>query len=280
MKFPLIYTFFALLTLGFFLVSNSSGPGAVQGQDRTGSPLSNGACQICHASGAFAPTITAELLEDGEPVSEYEAGKTYTLRVEVSPTEGSPTRYGFQAVALTGADDVNAGAFGTPGAGIQVTTLQDRDYAEHSVPNTANGAFEIEWTAPEAGTGDVRIYAAGVAANGANGSGGDGGVFLVNPVVLSELLSDTREALAGNATFDLLRNPVGEQLDLRLQTETAARYELRLFDLNGRLLQARNLDLLPGRQNLAVDMGAAPAGLYLVSLTDGRAVVTQRVLKR
>lgn len=278
MNLRMIYTFLVLAGVVLIFSNSSGGAAAVQSQDRTGSPLSSASCQTCHSNGAFAPTIEAELLDGDDPVTSYEAGQTYTLRVTISPTAGNPARFGFQAVALTGGSHDNAGSFQNPPAGFQVTELNGRQYAEHASPATET-TLEIEWQAPPAGTGEVRFYAAGVAANNGNGSGGDSGVRLGNPLTIGELLSSDAEALAGNATFDLLQNPVRDRARLRLQTRESRRYQLRLFDAAGRTLQSR--DLLPptGEEILEVEMEELKGGLYFISLSDGKKVVTRKVLK-
>lgn len=278
MKFRTIYTTLFLVGFAFFFYNSSGGAAAVQGQDRTGSPLSGASCQFCHFSGSFAPTLEAELLEAGNPVTNYEGGKTYTLRVTISPTAGNPSRFGFQAVALTTAGNDNAGSFQNPPAGLQITELNSRQYAEHSTPSTGT-AFEIEWQAPPAGTGEVRFFAAGVAANNGNGSGGDSSARLGSPLTVSELLSSNEEALAGTATFDLLHNPVRDRALLRLQITESRRYQLRLFDAAGRTLQSRDLPLPAGEETLEVEMEELKGGLYFISLSDGNKVVTKKVLK-
>ena len=165
MKLKTTLTFFSLLTITFLLMNNAAGPGEVQGKDRTGSPLSEGACNVCHNDGAFNPAVSVELLKDNQPVDKYQPGETYNLKVTISPGQGDPPAFGFQAVALSGSNNDNAGSWGTPPTGIQTVTVDNRDYVEHSTPSSSNNSFEVEWTAPQAGTGEVRIYAAGNAVN-------------------------------------------------------------------------------------------------------------------
>ncbi|MCB0595277.1 MAG: T9SS type A sorting domain-containing protein [Lewinellaceae bacterium] len=278
MKFRMLYSLFALIGAALLLMNNSTGPASVQGLDRTGSPLSPGPCQACHSAGAFSPTLTLEVLDDGAAVDAYEPGKTYRLRVEAGAT-GSPAGYGFQAVALMGNNDDQAGAFSNPGAGIKVTPLNGRQYAEHSMRRTSN-IFEVDWTAPEAGAGEVRFYSAVVAANGNGSSGGDGSSFLTSPVALAEGAVSSTEGNELFETFSVFPNPVGAELHLRFQSREQGAYQLRILDLQGQSLLERRIEVAAGRQLQSLDASALPTGLYTVQVADGRRVSSRKVVKR
>ncbi len=283
MKFSYIYFAFALCLGAFLLLSNANGAAEIQQEDRTFSPLSgNTSCQTCHNSGAFSPTIAVEMLDgDNIATTEYIPGETYTLRVNITPTTGTPQRYGFQAVALLGDDNLNAGTFGTPPSGIQVITLEERDYAEHSMPNTTDGNFEIEWQAPEAGSGTVRIYASGNAANGNGTSGGDGGVTLQNPLMLFEGTGPS--AIAAPETLftqmHLSPNPARETLTVQINSEETGNFQLAIRSVDGRLLQKQRLTVNAGDQLFPVEISTLQSGLYLLQLTDGQRVSTQKFVK-
>lgn len=273
-----LFTFLAVAA-AVFLTGNASGPGEVQGIDRTGSPLSPGACNTggCHSGGAFSPSLQVALLDGDEPVEEYEPGKTYTFRLRINAGAGAPAGYGFQAVALTGDDDAFAGAWGDPPNGIQITTIDDRDYAEHSSPSNSN-TFEIDWTAPEEGV--VRFYAAGNAVNRNGQPTGDSALPLANPLVIQPMAAGIFgvEKLA----VDLRVSPVPavDQLDLRIGGAAPGRYELSLVDALGRPLHRETIDLYAGEQTKTLNLSALPAGHYFVRLSDGRRVAAQAVVKQ
>ena len=278
MKFRMIYTFFGLAAAGLLWTNNSSGPASVQGLDRTGSPLSPGPCQTCHNSGAFSPSLALQVLDNATPVEEYEPGKTYRLRVEAS-TSGNPAGYGFQAVALTGDANLQAGAFTNPGDGIKVTPLNGRQYAEHSMRRTSN-VFEVDWTAPEAGAGEVRFYSAIVAANGNSNQSGDGSVFLTNPVTLSEgMVSSTGENGLFEA-FSIFPNPVENRLQLHIQSREQGEYQLRVVGLTGQTILERRIELTSGRQLAEVDVSGLPDGVYTIQATDGKRMSSRRMVKQ
>ncbi|WP_367392421.1 choice-of-anchor V domain-containing protein [Lewinella sp. LCG006] len=272
-----IYMLFFVLSCGILFLGNSSGPGAVQGKDRTGGPLAEGFCGNCHAAGAFSPTMTLELLQNGTVVNGYEAGQSYTMRVTVNAQSGAQV-YGFQAVALAGAGNDQAGSF-SPVAGTQLTTLNGRDYIEHSQRSNSN-VFEIPWTAPSTSAGEVKFYAATVAANNANGSGGDGAVFLTSPTVLSDLTVNTRELPALATRLNAFPNPVIDQLNLQVEVEATSDAMVRIYNMLGQPVQQEKIVLAPGTNNLSYDLSKLVAGQYTVEISNGTAASRTMVFKQ
>ena len=163
------------LGLGFavlYLSAYSIGPTSSAG-DKTGSPLTNGqTCGGCHQGGDYDPTTTLTLLDGtGEEVSDYVPGQRYTLRVSIA-AENDPAAYGLQAVILDTAT-ASAGVFGDVPEDLKVTTASNgRDYVEHRRKLPA-ASYDIPWTAPEVGVGEVTVYAAGNAVNSNGGTSGD-----------------------------------------------------------------------------------------------------------
>ncbi len=278
MKFKLLYTLFTLLGATFLFFNNSSGPAEVQGQDRTGSPLSSAPCQACHSSGAFSPTIELELLQDGSAITEYTPGEAYTMRVTAG-FSGSPEVYGFQAVALAGEDDAQAGDFDNPGNGIQITDLNGREYPEHSQRSNSN-VFEVEWVAPAAGTGDVRFYSAVVTANNAAGSGGDGSTFLTEPVVITEGTASSRFTLESlDAELALFPNPAVAQTTLSIDGAANGAYQVDLLSAQGQLLSRQAVEAGGRKVIVHLPVDAYPAGLYFVRVSQGERSAVRRLLK-
>lgn len=105
------------------------------------------------------------------PVTEFIAGETYTITVEITSSNGTPAGFGFQATVLDGSNNF-IGSFSSPSAGTGVVATGGRDYWEQSATSVVNNTFSINWTAPAAMT-TVTIYAAGIAANGNGGTSGD-----------------------------------------------------------------------------------------------------------
>lgn len=280
MKIRILYSSFVVLALSILFYNASGGPAAIQGADRTMSPLSNNSsCATCHNSGDYSPSLNVQLLDGETAVSVYEPGKTYTLRVAITGADAADG-YGFQSVLLYGDDDLNAGSFGTPAAGIQVTPLNDRMYAEHSMRSNSN-VFTIDWTAPESGVGDIRIYAGGNATNANNNVTGDQGTFLSSPVVINETgTSDVQDRLL---TFDAIQispNPTRTGTLISLDNSRPGRYSLNIFNAVGQNIHRESLDLVRGSQSHWVDLSDQPDGLYFLQLSDGQQLLSRKILKQ
>lgn len=280
MKFQFIYTFFALALGAYLFMGSANGAGATQSIDLTGSPLGGGIfCSFCHTGGSFSPSLAVQVLDNGTPVTAYEPGKTYSLRVAITAGAGSPSRYGFMAVALTGATNQGAGAFGTPPAGMRKTTISNRVYVEHNTPSMAN-TFEVEWTAPAAGTGDVRFYSSGNAANNNNESTGDNAVRLTMPLTLTEMATSNLSTTQLFRQMSAWPNPVSDELNIRIVTAKSGLFKMEVLDAQGRWLRSEEVQLAAGENNLRRNWNDATSGVYFVQFSDGEGVATLRVLKR
>ena len=278
MKTNLLLSILGILFLAFLFYNASSGVAAVQGVDRTGSPLSVSGCDACHSGGNFSTSVSVDILDGDTPVSSYEPGKTYAFRLTVN-ADNEPSGYGFQTVALAAADDANAGSFGTAPNGTQITTLAGRDYFEHSRRNSSN-SWSIEWTAPGAGAGGVNFYAAANAVNGNGTNGGDSPTRLASPLVLGE---NTTSSFFSPEELDLriniFPNPIQDHLYLEVTGSTADRLILRLFDASGQIVRSELLALVNGQSTHEISTQGLPAGLYFLNLSDGQKVQTRILMK-
>lgn len=272
------FLFIAVLTF-VFLNASSSGPAAVQGRDRTGSPIANGNCSNCHFGGDFGTSVIAQLLKDSVEVDNYIPGETYQFRISI-PTTIKPSSYGFQAVALTGEDNTSAGSFSAIPSNTQVTTTNNRDYFENS-QRLPDSTYTVDWIAPESGTGDVRFYAAGNAVNNANASNGD------DPAVLDQALTITESTV--NSLFDRSRinldwqifpNPVSTILFLNLEASKQEDYTLRVVDLQNRVLRMESWSVKAGTQTWRMDAEDLRPGLYLIQLINNNQVFSRKFVKQ
>ena len=285
MKLKVIYTVFSILLLSVLFVGFQNGPAGgdagngPRGDDRTGSPFttSNTTCAGCHNTGSFNPGITIELLDGEEAVTEYVGGQTYTLRILIEANAGSPSGYGSQSVVLADSDDSNAGTFGDPGADRRVEDVNGRMYFEHTMLNSSN-EFSIDWTAPEAGTGAVTVYAGGVAANGNNTTAGDNAAM--GTLTLSETITAIRPQPLAGTQVKLLQNPVVDQLGVQINSDRQVQLQLNILGMNGQQLQRRSLGLNTGEQTEFVDMADLPSGVYIMQLTDGKGVSAHKIVKQ
>lgn len=253
--------------------SNASGPGEVQNLDRTGSPVSPGFCNECHGGGNFGTEVTLQLLNDSdEPVTEYQPSTAYTLKISITATGAEG--YGFQSVALAG-DNAGAGQFGSPANGTQITSIDSRDYFEHS-SRSNTGNFEIEWTAPEAGTGVVTFYAAGNAVNADFDVTGD----LPDTTALTieeSIASGLRDNLASNIRLLVFPGFAETEITARWSPEVSAEH-LSISDLAGQPLYGQKIRNITDNQ-LHIPVVDLPTGIYFVRLTTNMGFQTQKFVK-
>jgi len=280
MKIKSTITLFVMLFAAFLFMNNSSGAADVQGADRTGSPLSNGSCNTvgCHASGAFNPSVTVEVLTGSTVVTEYEPGATYTVRVTIAAGTGTPAEYGFQTVALNSADE-NAGEWSViPNGGQQhVTFANDVTYVEHSMPSTSNTFTTASWDAPLTGGGDVTFYAGAIATNDNGGTSGDGGATA--SVTLSEAGMSATNDLERSLGFSVFPNPAQEALNLQINSLISGPVDLRITDVSGKTIHRERFDLFEGEFTKRVDISDLNNGLYLLFLSNESGVATETIVK-
>lgn len=278
MKMRIFYNLFALALLAFVFQSRSTGPAALQGIQATGAPA-NGTCANmgCHTTGAFSPELKLEILDGGNAVTAYIPDKSYTMRVTITPAAGSPNGYGFQALTLDGSDS-QAGSWGNVGAGKHVVTIGGRDYVEHNTPNTDSDFFEMEWVAPAAATGDVTVYAAGIAANLNGNAGGDG--TAVNTLVLTEdNSSNVTNVLGQYANMKVFPNPVQETLNLEITSRTSGNFTLRFTDISGKVIRSEQLNLHSGLNETSLLVNDLEKGHYILQLSGEAHLTSAAMLK-
>ncbi len=280
MKLQFVYLLFSCLSITALFLSNSGGAGAQQGVDRTGSPLGSGSCASCHNSGVFAPNLKVEVLDGSDVVTNYQPGKDYKLNIVIDATNSTPSGYGFQAVALSGTENVGTGIFSAPGMGSRLTTINDRTYVEQSETSNEN-IFLLDWTAPQEDVGDIRFYVSGNAGDGSGGTSGDNGVFLDNPLTLSfstvSALADFQDLAFG---MIILGNPVSSQIDLLLSNVKQGTYLLEVFNMQGQVVRFQQQRLLEGEQRISLAAKGLQQGMHIVRLSNGKAQISRRIIKQ
>ncbi len=254
---------------------NASGPGSEQSTDRTGSPVSPGYCGVsdCHGGGDFGTDVAIQLLdENSDPVAEYTPATTYTLRISIAATGAAG--FGFQAVALT-ESNAGAGEFGDPADGIQVITISERDYAEHS-SRSSTPNFEIDWTAPEAGSGTITFYAAGNAVNGDSDFTGDD-PDTSSLVITEGLSSGLRDQIASRLNLRIFPSLTQSAVTAQWSGEVTAE-KIAIHDLTGQPYYIENIKS-GSISEMNIPVYNLPAGIYFVRLLSNEGFQTQKFVK-
>ena len=177
-----------LIVPGLIALASSTAFGFSNGAPvmRTGAEVDGGLdCTACHRT--FAPA-------NSDPrgklwittLADYKPGVKQTVKVQIQHPEAN--RWGYQLTARLASNPARKA--GTFTAVANVTRVQcaggapegncgdNLEFAEQTQPASFAGqgggaSWEIEWTPPAAGSGDVIFYFAGNAANNSNSNAGD-----------------------------------------------------------------------------------------------------------
>ena len=289
MKFKFIYTTFSLLLLAFVFMSHEAGRADDRGQGNTGAPGDEApggnprTCVTCHNNNAdIQMTLDIEVLNgDGNAVTEYEPGQTYRVRVSNVVAQGDPAGFGFQLLCLEAPldqDGADAASFENPADNVKIAIASSngRQYAEHNGESETN-TFEVDWVAPESGTGTVTFYSCGNAVNDNNMNSGDGAAC--NTLELAEAdPSSTFEANGGVNIF-LFPNPVQDEMKVRLVSDVSAKFSMEIFDMQGRVILKDNIGFNSGANDYFYNVSSLPKGTYLVKFSNNDKIATAKLLK-
>jgi hypothetical protein len=107
--------------------------------------------------------------------AEYNPAEAYTLQVTVA--DPSALRWGFEFTILDAAG-ASAGVPAPLDGTTRVSATGNRTYVTHTSAGTSPGTtgsrtWQVSWTAPATGTGNLTLYMAGNAANNNNANTGD-----------------------------------------------------------------------------------------------------------
>lgn len=273
MKKIYIPIFFAVA--GFFALSNSSGAGTIQGADRTGSPVGAGSCQTCHNGGSFDPSANIEILSGDTPVSAYEPGAQYTLRITTTAA-GTPAEYGFQAVALDG-ENATAGTFAS-GSGYKTVMVGGRNYVEQDAPGASN-VYNVAWTAPETGSGDVTFYSSTTAVNADGASSGDNGAIAPSVTLTEDAGSSIGNQEVGKLELTIMPNPVSSTMTYKAIGRDNGVYQMQITDAFGKVVAIQSINLVTGENQQSVDVSSLAKGVYILQISGKNYYAAERMLK-
>ncbi len=259
MKLKFTYVIFLFAGVMTFMMSHSGGRAAQFNEGNTGAPGDDSkTCGTCHSGGAFGADIVISLVDqDGNEVTAYQGGQTYTVNATINTTVG-PGGYGLQMVGLVNSDNSNAGAFANPSTNAQLSVAGARTYLEQAGLSAMN-VFSTEWTAPSAGAGSVTFYAAGHAADGNGQTTGDQAVtasFEFEESIVESTIDLKR------ADFTISPNPVLDRTTI--QFESFIEGTLYLSNAAGQYILTQDIN---GTQHF-LDVSSIIPGTYSLSVMD------------
>ncbi len=174
----------------------------------------------------------------------------------------------------------------TEGVWLEWSTLTETNNEFFSIERSYDGiTFDLIADIPGAGTTQLPQQYAYLDRGAGEKSGGQtvlyyrlkqtdfDGTFTYSKMVTVTLSS--KSILAINRIWQETNTLVA---DLNLPSDT--QLDARIFNLNGRLLKNRQMDLSEGNAQLHFNLGELPPGIYLFSINDGQQLITQKFLKR
>lgn len=272
MKFKFTTLSICLFALMALLMSHSGGRATQFNEGNTGAPGDdNKTCATCHNGGEFGADIGITLTDlDGTEVTQYQAGKTYTVTATISTTS-APGGYGLQMVGLINSDESNAGSMANASTNAQLADLNGRSYLEQAGLSGPN-VFTAEWTAPAVGSGAVTFYAAGHAANGNGNSGGDQATS--TSVEFGENVVESTKDYIENL-FTVSPNPVQDYTTIILDENVNG--NISVYSSTGQLVFESAINT----SEFVLNLSDFSTGNYLVSIfnSNNNSVSTKQLIK-
>lgn len=252
MKYTFLFSPFLLVSGAYLWMSASAGVADVQMQDRTGSPVSSNACNMCHQGASFNVTTNLQLIDqNGSVVTQYEPNSLYTVKATINAPNAS--HFGFQ---ITGLDEGNNGiGEWTPiTSGTKKVILNNRPYFEQ---NSALGTnvFESEWLAPGVGSGNVTFYGSALAVN-RNGTASGDTYASFDDLVITEATGLSVKEISNNG-FELY--PVPAKQHITVGADNTINH-IAIYSLTGQL--AAEFEIAG-----TLDISPLNPGTYLIQVT-------------
>jgi len=249
------------------LTANNAGAPSM----RTGSPGDTKSCTTCHTGTA---QNVVGIMTSNVPATGYVPGTTYTI--DAVCTDATRNRFGFE---ISPQDP--------SGAKLGILTITDvvrtklvgsGKYITHtSAGTTGTGtiSWSFNWTAPQAGTGDVTFYGAFNFTNHNNSSSGD--VIKLSQLTLTEDLSTSTENLSAQEEINIYPNPVRDFVNINTPASSPVKLT-RIFAINGTLVQSfTNTEDVAGK--MSMDVSSLPSGTYYVSFETEQGTFSRKLVK-
>lgn len=248
------------------------------GGNRTGGPGSNNqtcADVGCHAAKSSSTAVSIKLKDvgTGQFVTDNKYKPLRTYDVEVTVSNPSFTKFGFQAEVLNSANN----NIGVINAGLEshTVTVSGKTLVEHHT-KISGTTTHFTWVSPAAGAGTATFYVEGNAVNG-NGSAGDD--VPSNPFSAAFTENNTSvDDVNQHISVSAYPNPIqGNILQVELTNVSVGEYIANAFDMSGRKLAEEKFTITntaePGKIKFNTSNWAA--GLYHIQvIKDGLKYVT------
>ncbi|MBS1593194.1 MAG: T9SS type A sorting domain-containing protein [Bacteroidetes bacterium] len=291
-----LLTFSALVAV--LLCSYRPGPAHDAGANCTGS---DGGTAACGGGGCHTSTLTSSLgtvLEfdsAGTPVTSYVPGGSYSVKITATNgTSSTLPKFGFQLVSITAASaggnsNVQAGTWGSslPGSvrntttsqsGLTIPVIEQSGFLSPSSGSGGSGTVyteTINWTAPAAGTGDVKIYGVIQAVNATGNQTGDKSQQ-ASPLTITEAVVAPNGINDPTLTNALSVYPTITSGTVNVAVKAAINdlgYEV--YSIDG----AQHAHGIIAGDHATLDLSGLATGMYLVRMHSQNNTATYKVIK-
>ena len=227
----------------------------------------------CHTGSVPNSGPGSIILETSDiPAEGYYGGLTYNLEIKLESGGTTTHNYGFALSAVKSGSSTTTGLFEALDAETQAKA--SASYITHTLAGTnGNGnalkSFFVRWTAPAAGSGDVKFFYAGNVANNNGQNSGD--MIYSGSLLMPEAPNSSLQSESENI-FRIFPNPTSHLLYIHPVHQAV--YSFILVDIQGRVVASRRVESGP----TAIATESFAKGIYTLQVEQGMHVYTKKIL--
>jgi hypothetical protein len=94
--------------------------------------------------------------------------------------------------------------------------------------------------------------------------------------VFASCASGIEEINSSISQLNITPDPVTIRAAVSFSAAKSSNYQLRMVDLTGRIIWAKELQVIAGQNTSVIERNGLPAGIYFLTLTDGKSVTTRK----
>ena len=292
--------FLGIVTLSAFNLSNPDRTYHNRGGTASscGSPGEPGTCKRsgCHGSGAIpaglpdnaGPGILKFSSAPAMTGNQYTPGQLYHITIMVAQT--GVQRFGFACEILDNSGNTNGHVNNTAGTvtvtdHINTRTWQAYGNGRLAITHDTNGGFapnsynfHFDWTAPNAGFGNVNVYLCGNASNNDLMADSADDIYSQH-IVLTEGPASLNEVSSGSINASIYPNPATNQIVLQFGMSGNNNVNVSLYSLDGK--EAKQLEkgiISTDNFSKAYQVSDMAKGVYILKLTVGKSSCAKRII--
>jgi len=271
MKIKLLHLSFLsiiLLVFGSSFLHSGGSHGA-----KTGSPDDGNNCTQCHIGSA--QLAASSWISTDIPIYGYIGGKTYNITL--TGVDENVVRFGFEFTA----EDSNNAKVGS--YTITNTTETKLVNSDNAVTHTGNGftpdndsskTWSFNWTAPSSGTGDIKFYAALLAANGNMSTSGDI-TYLTSLEITEDIASNITTSDLNNQVKlfpTLVEKSINIELNSNLQLNSFS-----LYSINGQRVFQKSIST--NNKLYKFNLTNLNRGIYIININTTEGIISKKFIK-